>query len=137
MEQNHRPRRRAGLVILGMAVVAVSAVGLAAAVGWGPDQPVSDQEPALASETPASVVEGVVTDAQGGAVVGATVQARPLPGSPPVPDLVVTTDESGHYRWALPPGDYELVATTPDGASEPVEVAVEAGTTEADLLVDP
>ena len=71
--------------------------------------------PAVAQENRGSI-EGVVKDAQGGAVVGATVVARMARPSRPEErvyggGIEVVTDATGTYRFpALAPGRYELTA---------------------------
>ncbi|HSD67311.1 MAG TPA: carboxypeptidase regulatory-like domain-containing protein, partial [Vicinamibacteria bacterium] len=73
--------------------------------------------PAVAQEQRASI-EGVVKDAQGGAVVGATVVAKMASALETRgervygPGIEVVTDSSGTYRFAsLIPGRYEVTAT--------------------------
>ena len=62
--------------------------------------------PLVAQEQRGSV-EGVVKDAQGGAVVGATVTAKHLNGA----SQTAVTDATGTYRFVtLPPGHYEITA---------------------------
>jgi len=62
--------------------------------------------PLVAQEQRGSV-EGVVKDAQGGAVVGATVTAKHLNGA----SSTAVTDATGAYRFVtLAPGRYELTA---------------------------
>jgi hypothetical protein len=72
--------------------------------------------PALAQEQRASI-EGVVKDAQGGAVVGATVAAKMASALETRaervygPGIEVVTDATGTYRFAsLIPGRYEITA---------------------------
>ncbi|MFI4942685.1 MAG: TonB-dependent receptor domain-containing protein [Burkholderiales bacterium] len=63
--------------------------------------------PLVAQEQRGSV-EGVVKDAQGGAVVGATVTAKHLNGA----TSSAVTDATGTYRFVtLAPGHYEITAT--------------------------
>src|SRR5262245_26423410 len=63
--------------------------------------------PAFAQEQ-RGAVEGVVKDAQGGAVVGATVTAKSTTGAA----HTAVTDATGTYRFvSLPPGRYELTAS--------------------------
>ena len=62
--------------------------------------------PALAQET-RGAVEGVVKDASGAVLPGATVEAK---GSTGV--IATTADANGAYRFpALAPGQYEILAT--------------------------
>jgi hypothetical protein len=62
--------------------------------------------PAIAQEQVGSI-EGVVKDAQGGAVVGATVVAKSATGA----SAESVTDATGTYRFnALAPGRYEITA---------------------------
>jgi hypothetical protein len=62
--------------------------------------------PLVAQEQRGSV-EGVVKDAQGGAVVGATVTAKHLNGA----SSTAVTDATGAYRFVtLAPGHYEITA---------------------------
>lgn len=64
--------------------------------------------PAAAQEQRGSI-EGVIKDSSGGALPGATVQAR----SPAVVGVsTVVSDTTGNYRFpSLPPGRYEITAT--------------------------
>jgi uncharacterized protein YdeI (BOF family) len=63
--------------------------------------------PALAQEQRGSI-EGVVKDAQGGAIVGATVTAKSASTGATIETV---TDSAGTYRFAaLPPGRYEITA---------------------------
>lgn len=63
--------------------------------------------PAFAQEQRAAI-EGVIKDAQGGAIVGASVVARSATGLA----VETVTDATGTYRFnALGPGRYELTAT--------------------------
>ena len=73
--------------------------------------------PVVAQEQRASI-EGVVKDAQGGAIVGATVTAQLASALETKGERVygagvsVVTDASGTYRFAsLAPGRYEITAT--------------------------
>lgn len=62
--------------------------------------------PAAAQET-RGAIEGVVKDASGGVLPGATVEARSTAGT-----FTSTTDANGTYRFpALTPGEYEITAT--------------------------
>jgi len=64
--------------------------------------------PALAQEQSGSI-HGVVRDAQGGVLPGATVQARSTKNAGV---LTTVTDTNGSYRFpALAPGSYEFTAT--------------------------
>jgi outer membrane receptor protein involved in Fe transport len=81
--------------------------------------------PALAQEQRGSI-EGVVKDSSGGALPGATIEAR----SPAMVGLQSTTsDGTGAYRFpALPPGKYVLTATlTGFNAAKLPELALELG----------
>src|SRR5262245_63432163 len=63
--------------------------------------------PLLAQEQTASL-EGVVTDPQGGAVPGATVEAVSASGQ----RFAAQSDATGHYRFpAIPPGTYTVTAS--------------------------
>jgi hypothetical protein len=62
--------------------------------------------PAVAQEQ-RGAIEGVVKDAQGGAVVGATVVAKSVTGIA----VEAVSDATGTYRFnALPPGRYDITA---------------------------
>ncbi len=62
----------------------------------------------LAAQEQRGSIEGVVKDAQGGAIVGATVVARSLSGI----SREAVTDATGTYRFAaLSPGRYDVTAT--------------------------
>jgi hypothetical protein len=64
--------------------------------------------PAIAQEQSGSI-QGVVRDAQGGVLPGATVEARSTSGAGVV---TAVTDNAGVYRFpALAPGTYEFTAT--------------------------
>ncbi|WBB80125.1 carboxypeptidase-like regulatory domain-containing protein [Micromonospora sp. WMMD882] len=113
-----------------------SAPGGPIAATSGAQRPVSDQpdetvpgDAALPADR--GVVTGRVRTLTGGPVVDAAVAVRSLDTPPvPVPELVVTTDEAGWFRWLLTPGRYELTVTPTDGA-RPVTVSavdVRAGT---------
>jgi len=63
--------------------------------------------PLIAQEQTAAIV-GVVTDPQGGAVPGATVEALGSSGQ----RFSAQSDPTGHYRFpAVPPGTYTITAT--------------------------
>jgi hypothetical protein len=73
--------------------------------------------PTFAQEQRAAI-EGVVKDAQGGALVGATVVAKNAAGFA----TEAITDANGAYRFAsLPPGRYELTANLTGFAPAKVE----------------
>ncbi|GLY20468.1 carboxypeptidase-like regulatory domain-containing protein [Micromonospora sp. NBRC 101691] len=63
------------------------------------------------------VVSGRVRTPTGAPVVNATIRVRSLDTPPvPVPELVVTTDDDGYFRWRLAPGRYEVTVVSADGA---------------------
>jgi hypothetical protein len=54
------------------------------------------------------------------------VQVRSLDTPPvPVPELVVTTDDGGWFRWLLAPGRYEVTVVPADGTPPVTAPAVE------------
>ncbi len=80
-------------------IIVALAIGLTALPG----------APPVAAQEQTGAIEGTVTDAQGGALPGATVEARSvnLAGV-----AVAQTDARGMFRFpALPPGTYTLTAT--------------------------
>lgn len=63
--------------------------------------------PAVAQETTASI-QGTITDAQGAALPGVTVEATNEKGQ----RFSAQTDNTGHYRFpSIPPGSYKVTAT--------------------------
>lgn len=107
-------------------------------VGAGPtspdgDRPVSDSPGATPATTRTDgaaadrgTVRGQVRTADGSPVVDAVVQVRSLDDPPRlVPELAVTTDQDGHYRWLLRPGRYELSVAPSPGAAPVTSPAVE------------
>ena len=81
--------------------------------------------PASAQEQSGSI-QGVVKDAQGAVLPGATVEAKnPATGAA----TAVTANASGVYRFpALPPGTYQVSATLQGfQAGKPSEVVLELG----------
>jgi hypothetical protein len=84
--------------------------------------------PGVYAQNPTGNLEGIVSDAQGGALQGATVQiTQPETGF----DRSVTTDENGSYRASqLTPGNYNI-AVTAQGFKKAVadSVTVQVGQT--------
>ncbi len=73
--------------------------------------------PAAAQET-RGAIDGLVKDAQGAAIPGATVEATSGGGL----TVSATTDTTGHYRFpSLPPGKYTVTATMPGFSSAKVQ----------------
>lgn len=80
----------------------------------GPDTPVSntsDQGNSGGGNRQAATVTGRVLDPAGQPVVGAVVvpQSKDTPPQA-LPELAALTDDTGAYRWTLPPGRYTLTA---------------------------
>lgn len=117
-----------GLVSLVMAATAVTAAALIVSG----DQPVSSDDrssPEAGRNAVMGTVAGVVTTSVGQPVVGAAVRPRSLDvPSPPIPELAVSSDSTGRYRWRLWPGRYELAVSEGDSAVEQ-SVTVTAGQT--------
>jgi hypothetical protein len=123
------------LVVLGVLLTGCQGdtgpVGAPAPATGSPDQPVSDRpdepddddtSPDMDDDLPGNrgVVSGRVRTPTGAAVVNAAVRVRSLDTPPvPVPELVVTTDEDGYFRWQLAPGRYE-VSVAPANGTPPV-----------------
>ncbi|MEO8360460.1 MAG: TonB-dependent receptor [Vicinamibacteria bacterium] len=79
--------------------------------------------PVVAQEQTGSI-QGIVKDAQGGAVPGVTVEARNANGAL----QSTTTDASGAYRFpALPPGKYSVTSKLSGFATSRVDVVVSLG----------
>jgi Carboxypeptidase regulatory-like domain len=99
--------------------------GASAAPG-GMDSPVQGQPGQPGGPAVGSVVEGVVTDASGKPVVGASVVPQSVDTPPQaVPELGVFTNEQGHFSWSLQPGKY-VFAINANGVTtttEPVTVS--------------
>ncbi|OZV81082.1 hypothetical protein CA850_13165 [Micromonospora echinospora] len=143
-------RKRLGMIGLSVAVLGVLLTGCQGqddsadapppATG-SPDLPVSDRPDEPDDDTgdntgddvdddlpPGNrgVVSGRVRTPTGAPVVNATVRVRSLDTPPvPVPELVVTTDDDGYFRWQLAPGRYEVSVVPADGASPVAAPAVE------------
>lgn len=63
----------------------------------------------LVAQTTTSTIEGIVTDANGAVIVGATVKAS---GSTLAVERTATTNEDGFYRFAaLPAGNYKITSS--------------------------
>jgi Carboxypeptidase regulatory-like domain len=80
------------------------------------------------AQTTASL-RGIVTDATGAIVPGATVVLTPNNGAP----NTARTANDGSYSFAVPAGAYVLEASAPDLKSGPVKIAVRAGLQVVDL----
>ncbi|MFK3980721.1 carboxypeptidase-like regulatory domain-containing protein [Micromonospora sp. NPDC050397] len=104
--------------------------------GPGGDSPVSaSSQPAdPGNSTNRGTVTGRVTNADGAAVPGVVVQPKSLDDpARAIPELVVTTDDKGVFRWVLEPGRYEF-RTQPSGSdpgsrTQPGTATVTAGQT--------
>lgn len=70
---------------------------------------------------PTELVQGIITDKDGNPVAGALVKILDENG---VEVAQVKTDENGYYQFNIPPGDYELVAST-DGHGARQKIAVD------------
>ncbi|MFI6822493.1 carboxypeptidase-like regulatory domain-containing protein [Micromonospora sp. NPDC050187] len=102
-----------------------------------PDRPVSDRPDKPDDDTDSDadddlppgnrgVVTGRVRTPSGAPVVDATVRVRSLDTPPvPVPELVVTSDDDGYFRWQLAPGRYEVSVVPANGTSPVAAPAVE------------
>ncbi|SCL19062.1 Carboxypeptidase regulatory-like domain-containing protein [Micromonospora pallida] len=93
-----------------------------------PNEPDDDPSPDLDDDLPGNrgVVSGRVRTPSGAAVVGAAVRVRSLDTPPvPVPELVVTTDDDGYFRWQLAPGRYEVSVAPADGSAPITASAVD------------
>lgn len=88
------------------------------------DQSTSSDAARPSTSRAADGVSGTVRDGRGRPVAGVLVQAAAEPGSPPVPDLAIVTDQAGRFDWPLRPGTYRLSAG-PSGTA--VRVTVRAG----------
>lgn len=88
------------------------------------DKPVSSDTARPSAPRAADGVSGTVRDGRGRPVAGVLVEASAEPGSPPVPDLAIVTDQAGRFDWPLRPGTYRLSAG-PSGTA--VRVTVRAG----------
>ena len=117
-----------GVVSLVMAAIAVTA----AALTVSGDQPVSSDDRSSSESDRSAVmgtVAGVVTTSAGQPLGGAAVRPRSLDvPSPPIPELAVSSDPAGRYRWRLRPGRYELAVSDGDRTVEQ-PVTVTAGQT--------
>ena len=105
------------------------------------ETPVSSTDPAAPGGTPVrGAVAGTVRAADGSPARGATVLPRSLDTpARAVPEMLVVTDERGHYEWSLEPGRYGLAARPATGAGGPglavVVVVSSGGTAVADLTL--
>src|SRR5262245_28985454 len=80
----------------------------------------------LAAQEQSGSIDGVVKDAQGAPVAGATVVAKSSRGM----SLESVTDTTGTYRFpSVPPGRYEITANLTGFAPGKVEANVTLGTT--------
>jgi hypothetical protein len=107
----------------------------------GPDTPVS-HEPGGSNSGGGSnqdtTVTGRVRDTAGKPVVGAAVvpQSKDVPPQP-IPELAALTDDTGAYRWTLPPGKYIITAhhdRYPAATSAPVTIGL-GQTVVADIVM--
>ena len=104
------------VVILAFAApVACPAPALAAGESGGSDTPVSsdtEEDEGVDQFT----LQGRVIGQSGRPVAGASVlpQSRDRP-APRIPEIAVTTNESGAYRWTLPAGRWTVTVYTLDG----------------------
>lgn len=126
-------RRIRGAGTLAALLLAAPLVGAAVARDWGPDSPVSDSDAPAPDPIQSTHVVGTVTGADGAPAARVQVHVEPLGGAPAVPDIAVITDESGAYRWTLPPGQYRLSPLAPGNVAQAVEVTVQPGVTRVDL----
>ncbi len=78
---------------------------------------------------------GTVLYNDGSPVAGAFIQVECI-GEPcaAIPDLGVLSNESGHFRWPLPPGRFRVVARLDDRVSESLEIRVLEAHTPAMVL---
>ncbi|BCL12819.1 carboxypeptidase-like regulatory domain-containing protein [Micromonospora sagamiensis] len=94
-----------------------------------PDEPDDDTRPeADDDDRPGrrGVVSGRVRTPSGAPVVDAVIRVRSLDTPPvPVPEVVVTTDEDGYFRWQLAPGRYEVDVVPADGSPPVTAPAVD------------
>ncbi|MEV4628074.1 carboxypeptidase-like regulatory domain-containing protein [Micromonospora sp. NPDC049523] len=91
-----------------------------AAGGPGGDSPISAADRAGDSgrATNRGTVTGRVLAADGSPVAGVAVAPKSLDDpARAIPELVVTTDETGTFRWSLEPGRYEFQAQPAAGAA--------------------
>jgi Carboxypeptidase regulatory-like domain len=79
---------------------------------------------------------GRVTTPEGSPVTGALIVPRSLEGKP-VPELAVTTDDSGRYGWPLGPGRYEITASARGYRPTTQGVTVTEEKTTLDLVLTP
>lgn len=137
MTPTHRPvTRRPGLIVVLAVALVVAVAGVAAAVAaLRPDTPTSDADPPPPGASAGTFAQGVVRSADGAPVPGASVLVEPMPGSPAVPEIAVTTGADGSYSWPLAPGTYRLLATTASERAAPVVVTVTTGSVRADLVL--
>jgi protocatechuate 3,4-dioxygenase beta subunit len=96
--------------------------------------------PAARASQPAYAVTGVVRDTDGRPVPGTNVALTSLdrPANA-VPEIAVLTDRAGRYQWpaSVPPGRYQVHATTSAGTASAVVDLPAAGRVTADLTLRP
>ncbi|WP_329108824.1 carboxypeptidase-like regulatory domain-containing protein [Micromonospora sp. NBC_01699] len=91
-----------------------------AAGGPGGDSPISASDPPADSgqATNRGTVTGRVRAADGSPLAGVAVHPKSLDNpANAIPELLVTTDEAGTFRWTLAPGRYEFQAQPPAGST--------------------
>ena len=75
----------------------------------GPHAPVSQTQVDNAPQRIREGVVGRVATRDGQAIAGAMIVPTPRSrDAPPIPEIAITTDGDGQYRWHLQPGPYQI-----------------------------
>jgi hypothetical protein len=79
-------------------------------------------------------VEGAVVNEDGAGESGCTVTVEVIRGGP-VGETALVADNSGHFSWPVPAGEYWVIATCDDASGETI-VEVSSESTELRIVVD-
>lgn len=131
-------RARNSLPVMFVVVSALWLIGCGSGdANLSPDDAVrSDSGASVISPAVTQEVHGTVRDGRGLAIAEAVIAAE----GPGVPEIVVVTNASGQYVWALPVGTFKLTVFKDGYASQTQEVMLNAGekvTVDFVLVVNP